>query len=227
MLDDVDDTKATPTVEVNCVPSSLPVAGDGNQPNHVESYHAGKTSLSKQPQNTDIDMNKCGHSSDDKQLPSTLQLLLQPDSSQVNNPNNDQNSAKPSSVSSVVEGVSCTRGHRGEFLGEGRNNEASLAEVGKTIVPLALSTAKDNNLQSSAKEATQEVPSTDTRLVLQRIVEVNDFIAKDPSLNAMSFTPTDIERAATFLLHLPDVSCFYVAATRLLSKAGWRKEHQL
>ena len=43
----------------------------------------------------------------------------------------------------------------------------------------------------------------------------------------MSFTPTDIERAATFLLHLPDVSCFYVAATRLLSKAGWSKEHQL
>ena len=227
VLDDVDDTKATPTVEVNCVPSSLPATVDGNQPNHVESYHAGNISLSKQPQNTDIDMNKCGHSSDDKQLPSTLQLLLQPDSSQVNNPSNGQNNAKPSCVSSVVEGVSCTRGRRGEFLSEGRNNEASLAEVGKTIVPLALSTAKDNNLQSSAKEATQEVPSTDTRLVLQRIVEVNDFIAKDPSLNAMSFTPTDIERAATFLLHLPDVSCFYVAATRLLSKAGWRKEHQL
>ena len=79
VLDDVDDTKATPTVEVNCVPSSLPAAVDGNQPNHVESYHAGNISLSKQPQNTDIDMNKCGHSSDDKQLPSTLQLLLQPD----------------------------------------------------------------------------------------------------------------------------------------------------
>ena len=43
----------------------------------------------------------------------------------------------------------------------------------------------------------------------------------------MSFTPSDIERAAIFLLHLPDVSCFYVAATRLLSKAGWKKEHQL
>ena len=57
--------------------------------------------------------------------------------------------------------------------------------------------------------------------------EYKDFIAEDASLNAMSFTPTDIERAATFLLHLPVVSCFCVAATRLLSKAGWRKEHQL
>ena len=123
-------------------------------------------------------MKECGHSLDDKQLPSTLQLLLQPDSSQVNNPDNGQNGVKPSSVSNAVEGVSCIRGHRGESFGEGRNKEASLAETGKTIVPLVLSTAKDINLQNSAKEATQEVPSTDTRLVLQRIVEVNDFIAK-------------------------------------------------
>ena len=97
----------------------------------------------------------------------------------------------------------------------------------KAIVPLVLPTTKDSNMQSTPKEVMHEVPSTSTQLVLQRIVEVKDFIAKDASLNAMSFTPTDIERAATFLLHLPDVSCFYVAATRLLSKAGWSKEHQL
>ena len=144
VLDDVDDTEATPTVEVNYIPTSLSAAVDGNQSNHVESYHAGNISLSKQPQNTDIDMNKCGHSFDDKQLPSTLQLLLQPDSSQVNNPDNGQNSVKPSNVSDAVEGVSCTRGHRGESLGECRNNEASLAQAGKIIVPLVLSTAKDN-----------------------------------------------------------------------------------
>ena len=158
-------------------------------------------------------MDKCCHSPDDKQLPSTFQLLDQPDSSNVDNPNNSQNSAKPSGVSSVVEAVSCTRSHRGKFVCEGQNKEASPVEVGKTIVPLGLSAAKDNNLPSSAKEAAQGVPSTDTRLVLQRIVEVNDFIAQDPSLNAMSFTHSDIELAATFLLHLPDVSCFYVAAT--------------
>ena len=227
VLDDLDDDKASPTLEVNSVPPSLSAAADSNHPNHVEPYQTGDISLLKQPQNTDINMDKCCYSSDDKQLPSTFQLLDQPNSAKVDNPNNSQNSAKPSGVSSVVEAVSYTRSHRGKFGCEGQNSEAPPVEVGKTIVSLGLAAAKDNNLPSSAKEAAQEVPSTDTRLVLQRIVEVKDFIAQDPSLNAMSFTDRDIERAATFLLHLPDVSCFYVAATRLLSKAGWKKKHQL
>ena len=91
VLDDLDDTNASPTVEVNnSVPSSLPAAVVSNHPNHVESYQAGDISLSKQPQNTDTNMDKCCHSSDDKQLPSTFQLLVQPDSSNVDNPNNSQ-----------------------------------------------------------------------------------------------------------------------------------------
>ena len=88
-------------------------------------------------------MDKCCYSSDDKQLPSTFQLLDQPDSSNVDNPNNSQNSAKLSGVSSVVEAVSCTRSHRGKFVCEGQHKEAPPVEVGKTIVSLGLSAAKD------------------------------------------------------------------------------------
>ena len=73
VLADLNDTKASPTLEVNSVPSSLPAAVVSNHSNHVESYQAWNISLSKQPQNTDINMNEGGHSSDDKQLPSTIQ----------------------------------------------------------------------------------------------------------------------------------------------------------
>ena len=227
VLDDVDDTTDTPIIGVNEEPNNLPTAAVGNQSNTVALHHTESIPLSQQPQSTDIQMNQGDHSSDDKQMPSTLQILLQAASSQVSDPGNGQGSVKPSGASKTVKGFSCNRDNRGESGGERLDNEASLAGAGKTIVPLALSTNKDSNMPSTTKEAMQEASCKSAQLVLQRIVEVKDFIAKDASLNAMSFTPTDIERAATFLLHLPDVCCFYVAATRLLSKAGWRKEHQL
>ena len=225
-LDEEDDTTDTPVMGDSDQPHSLTTAANGNLTNTVGVYHTEGNPASQQPQNNDIKMNQ-GHSSDDKLMPSTIQFLLQADSSQISDSGKGQDCVKPSGASNTGKSVSCTRGNRGKSVGERLDNEAEPASAVKPIVPLASSTNKDSNMPSTTKEAMQEAPSKTTQLVLQRIVEVKDFIAKDASLNAMSFTPTDIERAATFLLHLPDVSCFYVAATRLLSKAGWRKEHQL
>ena len=132
VLDDVDDTIDTPIMDVNDEPNNLTTAVDGNQSNTVGSYHAEGIPLSQQPQNTDIKMNQCGHPSDDKQMPSTIQLLLQSASAQVSDPGNGQGSVKPSGASNTVKGVSCTRGNRGESGGECLDNEASLADAGKS-----------------------------------------------------------------------------------------------
>ena len=93
-LDDVDDTTDIPIMGDNDQPNSVTTAANGNQNDTVELYHTDGNPVSQQPQNNDIKMNQ-GHSSDDKQMPSTIQFLLQADSSQISDQGDCQGCVKP------------------------------------------------------------------------------------------------------------------------------------
>ena len=153
----------------------------------------------------------------------------------------DQHPVSKNPKGSVIEKVHNCPNDRAKAISVPTTSANSLAEknqqdvksvakpspIGKSSGDKAIRSDPENKLSSPSHKSSDLKPNSRDPILLQKIVEIRDFVEKTPALSDLNFDDSELERSALFLLHLPDVSCFYVTATRILSKANWTKEHKL